>query len=206
MNYNDLAFTDQVLQMQEKYGSKAAYEKMKDRNDRSGLGDHEVQFIEEMDHFFMATIGENNFPYIQHRGGPKGFLKALNEKQIAFIDFVGNKQYISLGNLSTNNKVSLFLISYPHRARLKIYAEAEVVSIEDNQDLFEQLKPMDYSFRPERIIIFNVKAFDWNCPQHITERFTTEEVNIVLAGAQKKIKLLETQNEELKNQLGQAND
>jgi predicted pyridoxine 5'-phosphate oxidase superfamily flavin-nucleotide-binding protein len=124
----------------------------------------------------MASLGENGFPYIQHRGGPKGFVKVLNEKTLGVLDFRGNKQYISVGNIQSNNKVSLIMVDYPMKARLKLYAEAEVVALKDDPELFNQLKLNDYKYVPERIFLYHIQAYDWNCPQHITPRFTVEEI------------------------------
>jgi predicted pyridoxine 5'-phosphate oxidase superfamily flavin-nucleotide-binding protein len=132
------------------------------------LGKYEQSFIAQRDSFYMATSGENGFPYIQHRGGPKGFLKVLDENRLGFIDFKGNMQYISVGNLMTNNKVSLFMVDYPNKRRLKLYAKAEIVELNDNPELLQNLDLEDYKFQPERMMVFNIEAFDWNCPQHIT--------------------------------------
>lgn len=176
MNYSQLAFTDEVKAIQERMGSRNAYERHEKQSYVEGLTDVEGSFISHMDSLFMASYGENGFPYIQHRGGPKGFLKVIDNRTIGFVDFSGNRQYISVGNLAQNPKVSLILLSYPLRARLKIYAEAEVVEINSNIGLFEQLKPDDYRFKPERMILFHIKAYDWNCPQHIIPKYTLEEM------------------------------
>jgi predicted pyridoxine 5'-phosphate oxidase superfamily flavin-nucleotide-binding protein len=150
----------------------------------------------------MATSGENGFPYIQHRGGPKGFLKVLDENRLGFIDFKGNMQYISVGNIATNNKVSLFMVDYPNKRRLKLYAKAEIVELKDNPELFQNLDLEDYKFQPERMMVFNIEAFDWNCPQHITPRFTVEEVEEALKPQYEHIKNLEAEITELKAKLG----
>lgn len=176
MNYSQLAFTDEIKAIQERMGSRNAYERHEKQSYVEGLTDVEGSFISHMDSLFMASYGENGFPYIQHRGGPKGFLKVIDNRTIGFVDFSGNRQYISVGNLAQNPKVSLILLSYPLRARLKIYAEAEVVEINSNIGLFEQLKPDDYRFKPERMILFHIKAYDWNCPQHIIPKYTLEEM------------------------------
>ena len=181
MNYQNLAFTDAIKKLQEENGSRSSYERMEKYSSKEGLTLNEIGMIETRDSFYMASFGENGFPYIQHRGGPKGFLKVLDAQTLAFFDFSGNKQYISVGNVKTNNKISLILLDYPKKARLKIYAETEVLSLSENPELAEKLKLEDYKYRPERIIIFNIKAFDWNCPQHITPRYTAEEVEEILA-------------------------
>lgn len=176
MNYHEIAFTSAVKAMQESMGSRDIYEKAASRSDRDGLGEMEKKFIARRDSFYLSTIGQNGFPYIQHRGGPVGFLKVLNERTLGFVDFSGNRQYISLGNLQDRPQVSLFLMSYGQKARLKIYALARIVSLEENPDLFAQLDPVDYPHRPERMMVFDVQAFDWNCSQHITPRYSEVEI------------------------------
>ncbi|MFT4666234.1 MAG: putative pyridoxine 5'-phosphate oxidase superfamily flavin-nucleotide-binding protein [Polaribacter sp.] len=179
MNYAKLAFTDAVKKLQTKNGSRSAYERMEKYSSKEGLTLNEMNMIQQRDSFYMASFGENGFPYIQHRGGPKGFLKVLDYKTLAFLDFKGNKQYISTGNIKTNNKVSLILVDYPEKKRLKIYAEAEVLSLLENPGLVEKLQLEDYEYRAERVVVFHIKAFDWNCPQHITPRYTAEEIEAV---------------------------
>jgi len=176
MNYSKLAFTDGIKAIQERMGSRSAYEQGENRRYVDGLTAVEKEFIGLMDSFYMASFGENEFPYIQHRGGPKGFIKVIDDETIGIVDFSGNRQYISVGNISQNPKVSLILVSYPMRARLKIYAEAEIVEIKDQPALYNFLKPEDYKFRPERLMLFHIKAYDWNCPQHITPRYTLAEL------------------------------
>ncbi len=186
MNYANLAFTDAVKKLQEQKGSRANYERMERFTSKDGLTPNEINIIEAMDHFYMASIGENDFPYIQHRGGPKGFLRVLNPKELAFLDFSGNMQYISVGNIKTKNKVSLILVDYTKKARLKIYAESEVLSLQENPDLAEKLELEGYKYNPERIMVFHIKAFDWNCPQHITPRYTETEIEEVLGSQNNK--------------------
>ena len=176
MNYAKLAFTDAVKKMQVQTGSRSAYERMEKYSSTEGLTLNETGLIEGRDSFYMASIGANDFPYIQHRGGPKGFLKVLDPHTLAFLDFSGNKQYISVGNIKTNNKVSLILVDYPRKARLKIFAEAEVLSLKENPEMMEKLKLDEYQYNPERVMVFHVKAFDWNCAQHITPRYTEKEI------------------------------
>jgi predicted pyridoxine 5'-phosphate oxidase superfamily flavin-nucleotide-binding protein len=191
MNYSTLAFSNAAKRIQEKAGSRTNYARMEKQSHTDGLSENENDFISQRDGFYMSTIGENGFPYIQFRGGPKGFLKVLDETRLGFIDFRGNMQYISVGNLATNNKVALILMDYPNRTRLKIYAEAEVVELKDNPELFNMLNPSDYKFRPERMIVLNVKAYDWNCPQHITPRYSMEEIEEAFSSQVNYIKKLE---------------
>jgi len=181
MNYANLAFTDSIKELQEQNGSRANYERMERFTSKEGLTPNEVKMIEAMDHFYMASFGENDFPYIQHRGGPKGFLKVLDPKKLAFLDFSGNLQYISAGNVKTNKNISLILVNYLRKARLKIYAEAEVLPLQQNPELVKRLELEGYKYRAERIMVFHIKAFDWNCPQHITPRYTTEEIEELFA-------------------------
>ncbi len=200
-NFATLAFTDTVKALQEKAGSRASYARLERESYINGLSDNEMDFIAERDSFYMASIGENNFPYIQHRGGPKGFIKVLDEKRIAFIDFRGNMQYITIGNMATNNNVALIMVDYPARARLKILAKAEVVELKDDPSLFKLLDLKDYKFKPERMILFNIEAYDWNCPQHITPRYTVEEIEEAYAGQRERIAKLEAEVGALKLKL-----
>jgi hypothetical protein len=202
-NFAEIAFTEAVKKLQEKHGSRKSYERMEKFSVVDGLTNNEKSFIENRDSFYMASIGVKEFPYIQHRGGPKGFLKVLDSKQIGFVDFVGNKQYVSVGNIATNNKVSLIMIDYPTRTRLKIFAKAKVVELKDNSELYALLNLDDYKFRPERMMIFHIEAYDWNCPQHITPRYTIEEMNNALSTQQKHMFSLEQEIKELKENIKQ---
>ena len=201
-NFAEIGFSAAAKKLQEKHGSRKTYSRMESQTVYSGLGKNEQSFIAQRDSFYMATSGENGFPYIQHRGGPKGFLKVLDENRLGFIDFKGNMQYISVGNLMTNNKVSLFMVDYPNKRRLKLYAKAEIVELKDNPELLQNLDLEDYKFQPERMMVFNIEAFDWNCPQHITPRFTVEEVEEALKPQYEYIKNLEAEIAELKAKLG----
>ncbi len=197
-DFAEIAFTDAVKKLQEQHGSRKSYERMEKFNVIDGLTTSAISFIADRDSFYLATIGVKEFPYIQHRGGPKGFLKVLDSKRIGFIDFTGNKQYVSVGNIATNNNVSLIMIDYPTRTRLKIFAKAEVVELNGNQDLYELLNLDDYKFRPERMLIFNIEAYDWNCPQHIVPRYTTNEIEQAFLPQQKYIAKLEAELNKLK--------
>jgi predicted pyridoxine 5'-phosphate oxidase superfamily flavin-nucleotide-binding protein len=190
-NFAEIAFTDAVKKLQEKYGSRKNYERMEKFSVIDGLTDHEMTFIENRDSFYLASIGAKEFPYIQHRGGPKGFLKVLDSKRLGFIDFIGNRQYVSVGNMATNTNVSLIMIDYPSRSRLKIFAKSEIVALDDNSELFKTLNLDNYKFRPERMMVFHIEAYDWNCPQHIKQRFTLEEIDEITKPLRNKIKELE---------------
>lgn len=200
-NFAEIAFTDAVKALQEKYGSRKNYERIERLNVVEGLSINEISFINDRDSFYMASIGAKGFPYIQHRGGPKGFLKVLDSKRLGFIDFTGNKQYISVGNLATNNDVALMMVDYPARARLKIFAKVEIVELNDNIELFEKLNLDDYKFRPERMMVFNIEAYDWNCPQHITPRYTIEEIEEAFAPQRIHIAKLEAEIRALKTRI-----
>ncbi|MES1226865.1 MAG: pyridoxamine 5'-phosphate oxidase family protein [Bacteroidota bacterium] len=203
-NFATLAFTDAVKAMQEKLGSRSGYARMERDNYVDGLTENEIDFIAQRDSFYMASIGENNFPYIQHRGGPKGFVKVLDAKRIGFIDFKGNMQYISVGNIATNNNVALIMVDYPSRARLKILAKAEIIELKHNPALYDLLDLTEYKFKPERMMVLNVEAYDWNCPQHITPRYTLEDIEEAFAGQRSHIAKLEAEIKELKQKLKQA--
>ncbi len=201
MNYAKLAFTDAVKTLQEANGSRRSYERVEKHGITDGLGANETAFIEDQDHFYMASFGENGFPYIQHRGGPRGFLKVLDPKTLGFVDFGGNKQYISMGNLQTNPNVALIMVSYPQRARLKLYAKARIVELSEDSVLFENLDPTEYPHRPERMLVLDLMAFDWNCPQHITPRYTVEEIQAAFEPQREHIAKLESEIQALKHQL-----
>lgn len=203
MNYGKLAFTDAIKRKQEEAGSRNAYDRMEKMSVVDGLTENEINFINDRDSFYMASFGENDYPYIQHRGGPAGFLKVIDDKTVGMVDFSGNRQYISTGNISKNDKVALIMISYPHKARLKIYAQAKIVELEDNKELYDLLKPEDYKFRPERMLLFDIQAYDWNCPQHITARYTADEIEQALLPQKKYISDLENKIKELELKLSE---
>lgn len=202
MNYSELAFTDAVKKLQERLGSRLSYERMEKRSYVDGLTAQEEEFIAQIDSFYMASFGENGFPYIQHRGGPKGFIRVIDQQTIGIVDFIGNRQYISTGNISKNPKVSLILMSYPLRARLKIYAEAEIVELQEDSSLYDFLRPKDYQFKPEKMMIFKIKAYDWNCPQHINPKYTLEEVRELLEPQRQYINKLEEEIKALQARMG----
>jgi len=201
MNYAALAFTDAIKKLQERLGSRGTYDRVEKMSYVDGLTDYETEFITQMDSFYMASFGDNGFPYIQHRGGPKGFIKIIDNTTIGIVDFAGNRQYISVGNISKNPKVSLIFVSYPLRARLKIYAEAETIEISEDGDLYTLLKPKDYKFKPERMIIFKIKAYDWNCPQHITPKYSASEMEALFAPQTEYINKLELEVRTLREEL-----
>ncbi len=174
-NFTKFAFTDSVKSRQEKFGSRLSYERM-EAHDKYRIFHREIQFIANRDGFYMSSVGENGWPYVQFRGGPKGFLKVIDSETLAYADFQGNKQYISTSNMDSNNKAMLILLDYATRTRLKIWAESEVLDPDENPELLEKLSDPSYNAKVEHIIILKIKGFDWNCPQHITPKFTIEEM------------------------------
>jgi uncharacterized protein len=159
-------------------------------------------FIAELDTAFFATVSAEGAPYIQHRGGPKGFIKVLDDKTLAFADYAGNRQYITLSNLEGNDKAFLFLLDFANRQRIKIWGRARVV--ESEPKLMEKLVDPGYRARPERAILFTIEAWDVNCSQHITERYTQNEVTMAVSGLRDRIAALEVENAELRAKLGPA--
>ena len=197
--FYDITFTPGVKAAQEHYGSRRRFEKMQSAGAHNAiLTGAEIDFIEQRDGFYLATVGEQDQPYIQFRGGRRGFLKVLDEKTLGFADFRGNLQYISVGNLRANRKVALFLMDYANRQRLKILAEAEVKDAREAPELIEKLRDESYEAKIERAVILHVKAFDWNCPQHITPRYTIEEVKAMIQPLNEYVQKLEAEIEKLK--------
>lgn len=198
--FAEIAFTDSVKAAQTRYGSRKAYVKFDfDENRRDRLSEHEIAFLAERDSFYMGSVGENGWPYVQHRGGPTGFLKVLNEKIIGFADFRGNKQYISVGNLNADDRVSLFFMDYPNRRRLKLWARARIVHRDDDSELVARLEVTAYPARVERGIIMTIEAVDWNCSQHITPRFSQAEVERLIAPLIEENRALKAQIERLRH-------
>ena len=203
-NFAAIAYSDAVKEMQEKLGSRASYARMERDTHIDGLTDNETDFIAQRDSFYMASIGEKGFPYIQHRGGPKGFLKVLDSKRIGFIDFKGNMQYITVGNLATNNNIAIIMVDYPARARLKIFAKAEIIELKDNPVLYDLLDLTEYKFRPERMMVLNIEAYDWNCPQHIIPRYSADEIEQAFAPQRNSMMKLEEEVKALKARIKEA--
>lgn len=172
-----IAFTPSVKAAQERYGSRAGYQSFEQAEDhRDVLTSREAAFIAARDSFYQATVSETGWPYVQFRGGPKGFLKVLDSHTIGYADFRGNRQYITAGNIEANGRVSIILMDYPNRRRLKIWARARIVHEDEEPELLRRLEMPAYRARVERAVLMSVEAFDWNCPQHITPRFTEEEI------------------------------
>jgi len=175
--FAEIMFTDSVKAAQERYGSRTRMERfagISGPNDE--LSDRETEFIAQRDTFYMATVNEDGWPYVQHRGGPPGFLRVIGPKQLAYADFRGNTQLVSVGNVSNDDRVSLILMDYPNRRRLKILGHMRVVEADNApvRDL-SAVELGDYRAQVERIVYIDIAAYDWNCPQHITQRYTESE-------------------------------
>ena len=194
---SDIAFTPAVKAWQARLGSRAGYARMAEKRDWSDSVTPDLAaFLAERDSFYLATASADGRPYIQHRGGPAGFLKVLDDKHLAFADFGGNKQYISAGNLSENDRASIFLMDYANRQRIKLWGRARVV--EDDAALLERLADPAYRATPERAVVFEIEAWDVNCPQHIARRYTDDQIAPALAKLQARIDELEAEVKALK--------
>jgi len=199
---SDLAFTPAVKGIQERLGSRRSYAKMEQGHGWSRTVTANLAgFIAERDSFYLATASAAGQPYAQHRGGKRGFLKVLDESTLAFADFIGNRQYISMGNLSENDRAFIFLMDYPNRRRIKIWGRAEFV--ENDAALLERLIDVDYKARPERALVFHVEAWDVNCPQHITPRFTEEEIEPAICELERRNEALQQRVNELEARVTQ---
>lgn len=194
---SDVLFSPTVKSWQEAKGSRLAYQRMEEKGGfRDTVDDYLGDFIAERDSFYLGTVSADGQPYIQHRGGKKGFLKVLNEKTLGFADFRGNKQYISAGNLEDNPKAYIFLMDYAGRRRIKIWGEARVV--EDDPALLKKLFDEDYKAVPERAILFTITAWDINCPQHIPRKFGEEAITAIVEPLKERIADLEAKLEKEK--------
>jgi uncharacterized protein len=193
----DIAGTPSVKAAQEANGSGAYWAAFEGHREFDRLTDAEKGFIAERDSFFMATVSESGWPYVQHRGGPAGFLRVLDDKTLAFTDFRGNRQYISLGNIAANDKVALILVDQARRRRLKIYARIEALDLAAHPELAAKLAMPGYKAKIERAFVLHLEVFDWNCPQHITPRFSEEE----LAPLLRRLEQVEAENKTLREKL-----
>jgi predicted pyridoxine 5'-phosphate oxidase superfamily flavin-nucleotide-binding protein len=201
--FADIAFTPGVRAMQERQRSADSCAKFlepeADRGNR--LGPMEIEFVTGMDGFFQATVSEAGWPYVQFRGGPKGFLKVLDSQTIAYADFRGNRQYLSAGNLAGNDRIAMILVDYPNRRRLKVWARAKLIGSKDDPFLMARLQDPSYRALPERAVVVTIEALDWNCPQHIPQRMTLEELEPQLQPMRDEIARLTSENSELKSAL-----
>jgi len=202
-HYQDIAFTEAVSTVQERYGSRQFYDRRRARADRTeaaggdALSDDERAYLSERDSFYLATVSATGWPYVQFRGGPPGFLQVIDDHTIGWADFRGNLQYISTGNAAGDDRVALIAMDYPTRQRLKIYGRARVAYAEDEPELVARLSLPDYEAVVQRAVVVSVAAFDWNCPQHITPRYTAAELEQPLAAMRHRIRQLEDENRRL---------
>src|SRR6266850_2797162 len=189
--FHEIVFTDSVRKAQAHYYGKS--QRVEGAPERDALTEDEMGFIQSRDSFYMATVSETGWPYVQHRGGKPGFLRVINPTSLAFADYKGNRQLLSTGNLTVNDHVSLFLIDYPQRTRLKILGHARVEDARQHPELVAQLAEPDVRGIVERIFFIDVVSFDWNCPKYITPRYTAEEMEAAIAPLRKRIADLEAQ-------------
>ncbi|WP_353071129.1 pyridoxamine 5'-phosphate oxidase family protein [Tunturiibacter gelidoferens] len=201
--FQELAFTPLVKQHQQEHGSRRQYERMTEHSPSGNtLGRDEQAFIALRDSFYMASVSETGWPYVQHRGGPKGFVRVIEPGLLGFADLRGNKQYISLGNFDHDARVALFFMDYPNQTRLKVLGRVEVHEHDSEAPaLIESFRPADRSSVIERVILVHVEAFDWNCPQHITPRYTAEEIQQVIAPLSQRLAKLDAENAKLREEL-----
>lgn len=188
-----IATTPSVLAAQAANGSAGLYDNVGGHRPANRFGAAEAEFIAQRDSFYLASVSESGWPYVQHRGGPPGFLKVLDETTLAFADFRGNRQYITLGNIAADDRVAVFLMDYPRRRRLKLFAHIEARDLAADPALAAALDLAGYRAVPERAFVLHLEAFDWNCPQHIVPRFT--EAEIAAASAPLKARLAELEQE-----------
>jgi predicted pyridoxine 5'-phosphate oxidase superfamily flavin-nucleotide-binding protein len=194
---SDIAFTPTVKAIQTRKGSRSGYAHVEENGGwRTEVDDNLAAFLAEANSFFLATASADGQPYMQHRGGPKGFVKVLDKQTLAFADYSGNRQYITQGNLAENPKANIFIMDYAHRRRVKLWGTARVV--EDDPALIASLMPQGYRAKPEQVILFTIAAWDTNCPQHIPQKFDAADVATALAARDARIEELEAELATLK--------
>ena len=202
---SDIAFTASVKAMQSRQGSREAYARMEARGGfQKKITPELIAFLTEVDTAYLATANLAGQPYVQHRGGPKGFIRAIDEATLGFADYAGNRQYVTLGNLADNDQAFLFLMDYAHRRRIKIWGSARIV--EADPELISRLMPKGYPARAERAVLFEVKAWDVNCPRHIPQKLDAAEVAEALAKLQTRIQFLEAENDKLRATAGMSSE
>jgi predicted pyridoxine 5'-phosphate oxidase superfamily flavin-nucleotide-binding protein len=197
----DIASTPGVRAAQEANGSGEYWANFHGDRAFDRFTESEAAFIAERDSFYMATVSESGWPYVQHRGGPPGFIRILDEKTLAIPDFRGNRQYISTGNLATDDRAALILMDYPHRRRLKLYARVEAKDLAADPQLAAKLMLPNYKAKVERALVIHLASFDWNCPQHITPRFSEAELEPALQPFRARLETLEEENKALRDEL-----
>jgi uncharacterized protein len=200
----DITATPSVQAAQAANGSRHIWENFKGHRTFDRFTANEAAFIAERDSFYMASVSESGWPYVQHRGGPAGFVKIVDEKTLAFPDFRGNLQYISLGNVAADDRVALIMVDYPNRSRLKILAHMEARDLAGDPELAAKLTLPGYKAKVERAFVLHLETFDWNCPQHITPRYSVEELREGMKDVEKRLQSLEQENEALRKELAAA--
>ena len=205
--FADIAFTDAVQAVQHKAGSDRAYAKFLegavDQGDRIGPAEH--QFISLRDGFYQASVSQTGWPYVQFRGGPRGFLQVLDEKTIGYADLRGNRQYVSVGNFAGNDRISMILMDYPNQRRLKVMGRVRIVEPAEDADLIARLTPPGQKMQPERAVLIDVAAVEWNCPRNIPVRLTLEELDPFLQPMRDRIAELEAENADLRAAISATN-
>jgi predicted pyridoxine 5'-phosphate oxidase superfamily flavin-nucleotide-binding protein len=204
MSFGSLVFTPLVKDLQERHGSRRQYARMEDSGpSQDRLTDFESEFLEQRDSFYWATIGSTGWPYVQHRGGPKGFLKVIDDHTLAFADFRGNKQYITTGNLQTDSRVAMIMVDYPRQARLKILGRVEIFEGDQAESWLPRVRVPGDKTPIERVFVIHLEAYDWNCPQHITPRYTADEIREGMRTIEQRVQQLEQENQSLRQELAQ---
>ena len=204
-HYGEIAFTPSVAAAQSRHGSRRFYARRQERLAGSAapevLGEDESAFIAERDSFYLATVSQSGWPYVQYRGGPTGFLRVLDEHRLAWADFRGNFQYISVGNVADEPRVALILMNYPQQQRLKVFGHARVIDREEDPGLVEELIDPAYDAEVESVVVVTVDAFDWNCRQHITRRYTATEIDRLAGPLRRDLDSCQQENRELRRLL-----
>ena len=205
-HYGSIAFTDAVVGVQREYGSDGFYGRKRVQGNAApgidALTDDEREYLAERDSFYLATVSETGWPYVQYRGGPTGFLRVVDDHTIGWADFRGNLQYISTGNVGGDDRVAIIALDYAHQRRLKIFGHARVVTVAEDPALVKSFADPDYSAEVERAVLVTVEAFDWNCQQHITPRFSAAELEPHLAPLRRQLADLQAENARLREGLG----
>ena len=204
-HYGAIAFTDAVRGVQRSHGSNAFYDRKRVQGTATPgidpLTEDEKDYLAERDNFYLASVSETGWPYVQYRGGPAGFVRVVDDHTIGWADFRGNLQYISTGNLTSNDRVAIIALDYLHRRRLKIFGHARIVTLAEDPTLVATFADPAYDAEVERAVLVTVEAFDWNCPQHITPRFTVAELEPHLAPLRQELEALRAENAQLREQL-----
>jgi predicted pyridoxine 5'-phosphate oxidase superfamily flavin-nucleotide-binding protein len=197
----DIAVTPSVRAVQAEMGADRIWQDFRGHREFDRFTENEAAFIADRDSFYIATVSETGWPYVQHRGGPRGFLKLVDDRTLAFADYRGNRQYISIGNLAADDRACLFLMDYAHRARLKVYTHVETLALDADPAFTELVTVPDYRAKIERIFRLHLATFDWNCPQHITPRFTEAEISKAVEPLSERLATLAAENAELRSKL-----